>query len=68
MTITITLNGEQKDLSNTMTVRELVEHLEIKSQAMAVEVNQRIIRKEEFDTINVGNGDRVEIVTFVGGG
>jgi len=68
MTITITLNGEQKDLSTTLTVRELVEHLEIKSQAMAVEVNRKIIRKEEFDTVNVGDGDRVEIVTFVGGG
>ncbi len=68
MTIKITLNGEPKDLDRAMTVRELVQYLEIKSQAMAVEVNRKIIRKEEFDTVNVDNGDRVEIVTFVGGG
>lgn len=68
MTITITLNGEQKDLDKAMTVRELVEFLSIKPQAMAVEVNRKIIRKEEFDSIQVDNGDRVEIVTFVGGG
>ncbi len=68
MTITITLNGEAKDLEKTMTVRELVEFLAIKSPAMAVEVNKRIIRKDEFDTVSVADGDRIEIVTFVGGG
>ena len=68
MTITITLNGEAKDLEKTMTVRELVEFLAIKSPAMAVEVNKRIIRKDEFDTVSVADCDRIEIVTFVGGG
>ncbi len=68
MTITITLNGEPKDLDKAMTVRKLIEHLAIEPQAMAVEVNKKIIRKDEFDTIYVDNGDRVEIVTFVGGG
>jgi len=68
MSISITLNGEKKELEREMTVRELVEHLAIRSPAMAVEVDRKIIRKSDFDTARVTDGARVEIVTFVGGG
>ena len=68
MTINITLNGEDKALEREMTVRELVEHLNIPQMAMAVEINLKIVKKTDFDTVRVTQGDRVEIVTFVGGG
>jgi len=68
MTISIMLNGEKKELEREMTVRELVKHLAIRSPAMAVEVDRKIIRKNDFDTARVTDGARVEIVTFVGGG
>ena len=68
MSISIVLNGEKKELEREMTVRELVEHLAIRSPAMAVEVDRKIIRKSDFDTARVTDGARVEIVTFVGGG
>lgn len=68
MTINITLNGEDKALEREMTVRELVEHLNIPQVAMAVEINLKIVKKTDFDTVRVTQGDRVEIVTFVGGG
>jgi sulfur carrier protein len=68
MTIAIVLNGEERTLDREMTVRELVEHLEIRSPAMAVEIDRKIIKKGDFDTARVTDGSKVEIVTFVGGG
>jgi len=68
MTMTITLNGEEKELDGEMTVRELIEHLAIRSPAVAVEVNLKIIRKQDHDSVTITQGARVEIVTFVGGG
>jgi len=68
MTISIVLNGEDKILEREMTVRELLEHLAVRSPAVAVEVNLKIIRKQDHDSVTITHGARVEIVTFVGGG
>jgi sulfur carrier protein len=68
MTISITLNGEEKELEREMTVRELLDHLEVRSPAVAVEVNLKIIRKQDHESCTITHGARVEIVTFVGGG
>ena len=68
MTISIVLNGEDKELEKEMTVRELLDHLAVRSPAVAVEVNRKIIRKKDHESVTIVQGDRVEIVTFVGGG
>jgi len=68
MTIAIMLNGEQKELERTMTVQELIDHLAIRSPAIAIEVNLEIVKKTAYASHPINQGDRVEIVTFVGGG
>ncbi len=68
MTVSIMLNGEKKELERAMTVTELVKLLGIRQGAMAVEVNLKIVPKIEHDNVTIADGDRVEIVTFVGGG
>ena len=64
----ITLNGDSFDLDQPLSVDELLEKLEIDPRRVAVEHNLVILKRHAFATTLVGDGDRVEIVNFVGGG
>lgn len=68
MPLTITLNGERFELDHEMSVAALLERLEIDARRVAVEHNLQIIKRHTFPSVVVGDGDRVEIVNFVGGG
>lgn len=63
----IVVNGEQVG-SNANTVQELLNELKIGQGHVAVEVNLSIIKKSDYDSCRLKNGDRIEIVNFVGGG
>ncbi len=63
------VNGEEKNFEKEhMTIKELVEALGIKVPNYAVAVGMEVIPKSEYDTYVLKDGDKVEIVTFVGGG
>ena len=64
----ITLNGDPYDLEQPLSVQELLERLNIDPRRVAVEHNLVIVRRATFAATLVGDGDRVEIVNFVGGG
>jgi thiamine biosynthesis protein ThiS len=64
----ITLNGEPFQLDQPVSVQELLERLQIDPRRVAVEHNLVILKRHAFVTTLVGEGDRVEIVNFVGGG
>ena len=64
----ITLNGEPYELDQPLSVAELLQKLEIDPRRVAVEHNLVILRRHAFTATLVGDGDRVEIVNFVGGG
>ena len=66
--MTITLNGKATELEKTMTITELLGHTGHKTTYVAVEINEVIIPRENFETHQVKEGDIVEIVTFMGGG
>jgi len=53
---------------NEVSVAELLSRLSVQGGAIAVEVNRDIVSKKLYDTHRLLDGDRVEIVTFVGGG
>ncbi|TAL26570.1 MAG: sulfur carrier protein ThiS [Nitrospirae bacterium] len=61
------VNGENFD-SNAGTVRELLNELKIEQGRVAVEVNLTIIKKTDYESYKLKDGDRIEIVNFVGGG
>jgi sulfur carrier protein len=67
-TVTIELNGESRSLPMSMSVRQLLHHLGISPDRIAVELNRRIIRRADWDRTSVQQHDKVEIVQFVGGG
>ena len=64
----IHLNGEKKQVPDGLSVRSLLEHLEIKPERVAVEINEEIVRKATYGAVTVREGDRVEVVQFMGGG
>jgi thiamine biosynthesis protein ThiS len=66
--MTITINGETHDLPEAMTVSQLLAHLGLDPQRLAVERNRDIVRRATFDETALAEGDVLEIVTLVGGG
>ena len=66
--LVITLNGERFELEQPMSVTSLLAKLEIDPRRVAIEHNLTIIKRQRFADVLVSEGDRVEIVNFVGGG
>jgi sulfur carrier protein len=66
--IQVTINGDKRELESPMLISELLTYLEIKTRALAVELNHEIQTREAHGTTQVGDGDVLEIVTLVGGG
>ena len=65
----ITINGEHRELSQVeITLKELIEQLSLPPQRIAIEVNKQIVRRDEWVRTAIKDGDRIEIVHFVGGG
>jgi len=62
------INGNPEDLPDGLTVAELLRERGLDRGACAVEVNETIVRKSDHAERLLGEGDRVEIVTLVGGG
>jgi thiamine biosynthesis protein ThiS len=64
----ITLNGEPFEVAGPLTVRDLLQQLEIDARRVAVEHNVVVLKRTAFTDTMVREGDEVEIVNFVGGG
>lgn len=62
----IMVNGEKLDFSGTVT--ELLVVLGYGEKRVAVELNENIVPKAEYENTSVLDGDKLEIVRFVGGG
>ena len=63
----IVINGENTD-TGAATLEALLNELDIKPGMVAVELNLKVISKCDYPTAALAEGDRVEIVNFVGGG
>ncbi len=66
--IQIQVNGEQRDCRAGSTVGDLLRELAIKTERVAVELNLEIMDRTDFEHRNLKEGDRVEILSFIGGG
>ncbi len=62
------VNGDAEELSDDATVGALVEKFKLVPKRVAVEVNREIVPRTSYDQTPLHDGDRVEVVTFVGGG
>lgn len=62
------INGERRELDAELSLQELVQFLKLKSEQIAIELNQTVVRRAEWDSTRLKEDDRIEIVHFVGGG
>tara|TARA_B100001115_G_C15424437_1_gene199135 strand:- start:213 stop:437 length:225 start_codon:yes stop_codon:yes gene_type:complete len=66
--IEVTLNGEPREVAPGTSVAELVAALDLTPAQVAVERNKEIVRRADHASTTLQPGDRLEIVTFFGGG
>ncbi len=66
--IRITVNGNETSIEQPMTVEDLLDRVDVPPNYLAVEVNEEVVPREDYAATMVSDGDRVEVVTLVGGG
>ena len=64
----IVFNGEDREISEGATIADLLEQLELSPRQVAVEVNQQLVPRTSHHEHMLRAGDRLEVVTLVGGG
>lgn len=64
----ITVNGNNKEIEPDMSIFQYLSKLQLDLAGVVVEINQKIIKKHEWDKIEIKNGDMLELISFVGGG
>lgn len=64
----VTVNGDPRTVDDGLTIAGLVRQLDLTPEHVAVEVNEQLVRRTLHAETPLNEGDRVEIVTLVGGG
>lgn len=64
----LTINGQSRDFSSPLTLAGLLDVLGMKSDRVAIELNRSIVARDRWTETALADGDRLEIVHFVGGG
>lgn len=64
----IQVNGESRQVREEITVTGLLQDLQLNVERVAVEINLEILDRRDFDARMLEAGDRVEIMSFIGGG
>ena len=64
----IVLNGKKFSINEKDTIDILLKKIDIKSSKVAIEVNKVVIPKEKYRDFKFKKNDKVEVVTFIGGG
>lgn len=62
------VNGEPRDVRDGATVEDLVRELGLQRRPIAVERNRRVVPRDRYRDTRLEEGDRLEIVSLVGGG
>ena len=62
------INGDEKQFSDGLSLAELIFQLGMKADRVAVELNREIVQRGQWADVRLNEGDKLEIVHFVGGG
>ena len=66
--VTVIVNGEERLVADGRTIADLLAELRLGGRRIAVEMNRDIVPRAEYASRSISEGDRIEIVQFVGGG
>ncbi len=64
----ITVNGETKSVNSNYTTQQLLADMGFAGKRVAVELNQEIVPRSNYDQTFIADGDKIEIVRAIGGG
>lgn len=64
----ITVNGSEREVDEGTTIAQLIEQLKLRTDRIATERNLDVVPKARYAETRLADGDKLEIVTFVGGG
>jgi len=64
----LTINGEERTYDRSLTISELLKDLELDGEKVALERNLEIVPRSEYNETRLQDGDKLEIVHFIGGG
>jgi sulfur carrier protein len=66
--MTIIVNGNEKTIEEGATLLALLQQLELEGKVMAAAVNMEIVKQDQWDVHTLVEGDKLELLDFVGGG
>jgi sulfur carrier protein len=66
--MTVTVNGAPRSVPDGLTLSQLVAELGLQKNPIAVELNRSVVPRDRHAETRLAEGDRLEIVTLVGGG
>jgi thiamine biosynthesis protein ThiS len=67
-TLSVVVNGDPRRLPGPASLADLLTHLGLDARMVVVELNREIVRRPRLAEVPLTDGDRVEVVHFVGGG
>jgi thiamine biosynthesis protein ThiS len=67
-TLRVYVNGEAREFSTPLSLDQLITELDLPPARIAVELNRAVVRRSDWNTTELRDEDRIEIVHFVGGG
>lgn len=67
--MTIKVNGQTYDLENIRTIAQLLQHFQVNQPSgIAVALNLNVVKRSDFEKVDVKDGDEIEIIRAVQGG
>jgi sulfur carrier protein len=62
------INGETKSFNENITLQEVLKELSLEGKVMAAAVNMNIVKQDNWKSYKLSDGDKLELLDFVGGG
>ncbi|QFR49608.1 sulfur carrier protein ThiS [Sulfurimonas lithotrophica] len=62
------INGETRDFESSKTLQEILKELDLDGKVMAAAVNMEIVKQDKWSEFKPNDGDKLELLDFVGGG
>ncbi len=66
--INVVINGDPKEFENAISLEKLLNSLDLPDKRIAVELNKQVVRRDDWESVEVTDKDKIEIIHFVGGG
>jgi sulfur carrier protein len=66
--VKVSVNGEMKTVADGISLAQLVRELGLEKNPIAIELNRTVVPRDRHGETRLAEGDRLEIVTLVGGG